>query len=155
MDNNLLTRYYQISAGNQPSIPKNGRGCLPSLSSENTCRKPLTHLNILKYFLNEKYKSKAAIFGNRKFCKPLTHLNILKYFLNEKYKSKAAIFGNRKFCSTYLFSYSLVVVISQVVVPQSDLSSTVIVSMCYNDLNTFLRLKACSTKRPYRTVIVG
>ena len=41
------------------------------------------------------------------------------------------------------------------VVPQSDLSSTIIVSRCYNDLNFFLRLTACSTKRPYLTVIVG
>ena len=35
------------------------------------------------------------------------------------------------------------------VVPQSDLSSTIIVSRCYNDLNFFLRLTACSTKRHY------
>ena len=37
------------------------------------------------------------------------------------------------------------------VVPQSDLSSTIIVSRCYNDLNFFLRLAAYSTKRPYLT----
>ena len=43
----------------------------------------------------------------------------------------------------------------QEVVPQSDLSSTIIVSRCYNDLNFFLRLTACSTKRPYLTVIIG
>ena len=41
------------------------------------------------------------------------------------------------------------------VVPQSDLSSTIIVSRCYNDLNFILRLTACSTKRPYLIVIVG
>ena len=41
------------------------------------------------------------------------------------------------------------------VVPQSDLSSTIIISRCYNDLNFFLRLAACSTKRSYRTVIIG
>ena len=41
------------------------------------------------------------------------------------------------------------------VVPQNDLSSTIIVSRCYNDLNFFLRLTACSAKRPYLTVIVG
>ena len=41
------------------------------------------------------------------------------------------------------------------VVSQSDLSSTIIVSRYYNDLNFFLRLTACSTKRPYLTVIVG
>ena len=41
------------------------------------------------------------------------------------------------------------------VVPQSDLSSTIIVSRCYNHLNFILRLTACSTKRPDLTVIVG
>ena len=35
------------------------------------------------------------------------------------------------------------------------LCSTIIVSRCYNDLNFFLRLTACSIKRPYRMVIVG
>ena len=34
----------------------------------------------------------------------------------------------------------------QGVVPQSDLSPTIILSRCYNDLNFFLRLTACSTK---------
>ena len=34
------------------------------------------------------------------------------------------------------------------VVPQSDLSPTIIVSRYYNDLNFFLRLTACSTKWP-------
>ena len=45
--------------------------------------------------------------------------------------------------------------ISQVVVPQSDLSSTIIISRCYNDVNVFLQLTACSTKIPYLTVIIG
>ena len=31
---------------------------------------------------------------------------------------------------------------------------TIIVSRCYNELNFFLRLTACSTKRPYLTVII-
>ena len=44
---------------------------------------------------------------------------------------------------------------NQEVIPQSDLTSTIIVSRCYNDLNFFLRLRACSTKRSYHTVIVG
>ena len=44
---------------------------------------------------------------------------------------------------------------AQGVVPQIDLSSTIIVNRCYNDINLFLRLTACSTKRPYLTVIVG
>ena len=39
------------------------------------------------------------------------------------------------------------------VVPQSDLSSTIIIS--YNDLDFLLRLTACSTKISYLTVIVG
>ena len=42
----------------------------------------------------------------------------------------------------------------QGVVPQSDLSSTIIVSRCYNHLNFFVRLSACSTNRPYLTVII-
>ena len=43
----------------------------------------------------------------------------------------------------------------QGLVPQSDLSSTIIVSRFYNDLNVFLQMRACSTKIPYLTVIIG
>ena len=39
---------------------------------------------------------------------------------------------------------------SKGVIPQSDLSSTIIVSRCYNDLNFFLRLTACSGHRRLR-----
>ena len=54
----------------------------------------------------------------------------------------------------------------QGVVPQSDLSSTIIVSRCYNDLSStiivsrcyndlFLRLTVCSMKIPYLKLTLG
>ena len=114
---------------------------------------PLSHppyspdLTLCDFFLfpNLKLQLKVAVLRLEEIqCKAQKVLDTVLGVLYPLHKGTISM-GMVPKVSTFLF-------IGLGIVPQSDLTSTIIISGCYNHLKFFLRLTACSTKRPYLTV---